>query len=171
MRSCSCSSWISSTQRISTSCPAVFNAALLKSAVVLYNASSFIQPANRMISACFCDSHSAALPTVSTTSNFTGASFTDARTLPANCSSSAISRICDPAMAHSFLRSIGSVSTTSKRLPFPSSLCTKISPPISSMIFFVIAIPSPVPCTLFVTELSALVNGSKICCTNSSVMP
>lgn len=37
--------------------------------------------------------------------------------------------------------------------------------------FFVIVMPRPVPCTLFVTKFSALVNGSNICSRKSCDIP
>ena len=60
---------------------------------------------------------------------------------------------------------------TSKQLPCPSSLSTSMVPPIASTRFLVIAIPSPVPCILLVTELSARVNGSKIVSLKSADIP
>ena len=55
--------------------------------------------------------------------------------------------------------------------PTPNSLFTLIVPPIISTIFFVIAIPSPVPGIRLTVEVSSLVNGSKICSANSSLIP
>ena len=61
--------------------------------------------------------------------------------------------------------------STRKILPLSTSLETSMVPPISSTMFFVIAIPSPVPCTLFVVLFSALVKASKILSRYSGVMP
>ena len=61
--------------------------------------------------------------------------------------------------------------STRKRLPLFTSLDTWMVPPISSTIFFVIAIPRPVPCTLFVVLFSARVNASKIVFKYSCVIP
>lgn len=60
---------------------------------------------------------------------------------------------------------------TSKQLPSPSSLSTSMVPPIASTRFLVIAIPSPVPCILFVMEFSARVNASKIVFLKSADIP
>ena len=60
---------------------------------------------------------------------------------------------------------------TSKQLPCPNSLSTSMVPPIASTRFLVIAIPSPVPCILFVRELSARVNASKIVSLKSADIP
>ena len=60
-------------------------------------------------------------------------------------------------------------------VPFPVSLSTWIVPPIMSTMFLVIAIPRPVPCILFVTELSARVcsleKESNTCFRNSLDIP
>ena len=69
------------------------------------------------------------------------------------------------------LSGIRNSSSTWKRLPLSTSLETSIVPPISSTIFFVIAMPSPVPCTLLVVLFSALVKASKIVFKYSGVMP
>ncbi len=61
--------------------------------------------------------------------------------------------------------------STRNRVPLFTSLETLIVPPISSTIFLVIAIPSPVPCTLLVVLFSALVNASKIVSKYSGVIP
>ena len=66
---------------------------------------------------------------------------------------------------------MGRESVTWKQLPLPGSLSTVIPPPIRSTMFFVMAMPRPVPCTLLVVELSARVKGSKIWVRNSWVMP
>ena len=51
-------------------------------------------------------------------------------------------------------------STTSKRVPLPSWLCSVMTPPIMSTMFLVMAMPRPVPCTLLVTEFSARLKDS-----------
>ena len=61
--------------------------------------------------------------------------------------------------------------STRKRLPLSTSLNTSMVPPMSSTMFFVMAMPSPVPCTLFVVLFSALVKASKIVFKYSCVIP
>ena len=88
------------------------------------------------------------------------------RTLPAGSSFSACSAE-ETNLSSAILRSI----RTSKQLPWPSSLSTSMVPPIASTRFLVIAIPRPVPCILFVIELSARVKASKIVSLKSADIP
>ena len=55
--------------------------------------------------------------------------------------------------------------------PLPTSLSTAIVPPISSISFFVMAIPSPVPITLLSVELCSRSKLSYKCGRNSSDIP
>ena len=61
--------------------------------------------------------------------------------------------------------------STLKIVPLFTSLETSMVPPISSTIFFVIAIPKPVPWTLLVVLFSALVKASKTVVRNWGVIP
>ena len=60
---------------------------------------------------------------------------------------------------------------TTNSVPTPCSLFTRMEPFIISTMFFVIAIPSPVPCILLMVELRSRSKGSKMRLTNSSLMP
>ena len=62
-------------------------------------------------------------------------------------------------------------SSTLKRLPLLTSLKTSIVPPISSTMLFVIAMPRPVPWTLFVVLFSARVKASNMVSKYSGVIP
>ena len=57
--------------------------------------------------------------------------------------------------------SMGNSSTTSKRVPLPVALSTRMVPPIRSTMLLVMAMPRPVPCTLLVPDFSSRVKGSK----------
>ena len=64
-----------------------------------------------------------------------------------------------------------SSSSTWKRVPRFTSLDTSMVPPMSSTMLLVIAMPSPVPCTLLVVLFSARVKASKMVFRYSGVMP
>ena len=55
--------------------------------------------------------------------------------------------------------------------PLPISLFTSMVPPIMSMMFFVMAMPRPVPWMPLVVEVLSLVKESKISRWNASDMP
>ena len=61
--------------------------------------------------------------------------------------------------------------TTVNFEPLPGVLSTSMLPPMSSTMFLAMAMPRPVPWTLFVPEDSARENGSKMYLRNSSSMP
>lgn len=56
-------------------------------------------------------------------------------------------------------------------VPLSCSVCTSIVPPIISMMFFAMDIPSPVPCILLTVELRSRSKGLKIRSANSLLMP
>ncbi len=62
-------------------------------------------------------------------------------------------------------------SSTRKREPWSTWLETSMFPPISSTMLLVMAMPSPVPCTLLVVLFSAREKASKMVARNSGVMP
>ena len=62
-------------------------------------------------------------------------------------------------------------SSIRKRLPLPSLLSTCTRPPMRSVRFFTMDIPSPVPSILLMVELWARSKGRKIRLRNSSLMP
>ena len=56
-------------------------------------------------------------------------------------------------------------------VPSPGAVSTSIVPPIMSTMFFVIDMPSPVPCIPLTVEVRSRVNISKTVAANSFVMP
>ena len=67
--------------------------------------------------------------------------------------------------------SIGNVRSQENFVPISSSLSTRISPPISSMIRFTIESPRPVPLNSLRFSPCSCVNGSNICFWKSSLIP
>ena len=64
-----------------------------------------------------------------------------------------------------------SLTKTVNSVPSPFLEATEMRPPIISTMFFVIAIPRPVPETPDMVLFSSRVNGLKIVLANSSLMP
>ncbi len=56
-------------------------------------------------------------------------------------------------------------------VPVPGSLLTEIAPFIISTIFLVMAMPKPVPWMPLMVEFRSRSKGSKMCSTNSWLMP